>query len=101
MSGIPIQVCDACGHAVFPERALCPVCGSPEHHLAACRTGLVEQVTTHRGGGAVASVATELGPVVIARLSGDAAGGSRVELELVEGGPVATPERPAYPAVSA
>ena len=89
MSGVPVQVCDACGHAVFPARALCPRCGGREHHVEVAAGGLAEQLTTHRQGGLIASVRTELGPVVIARADDGVAAGSRVVLELDGGAPVA------------
>ncbi len=89
MSGVPLQVCEACGHAVFPVRALCPACGSRDWHTVAVSSGVVAEVTTHRRGGEIASVATELGPVLIARSPDGAAPGSRVELDLDGGAPVA------------
>ena len=89
MTGIPIQVCEACAQAVFPARALCPRCGSRSSRTETARSGVAEQVTTHRRGGAIASVATELGPVVIARAADGVAPGSPVELGLDGGAPVA------------
>jgi len=89
VTGLPVQVCDACGHAVFPERALCPRCGGRDWHAVTVAHGLVEQATTLRHGGGAASVATELGPVVIARSPDGAAPGSRVVLDLDGGAPVA------------
>jgi uncharacterized OB-fold protein len=89
VTGIPIQVCEACGQAVFPARALCPRCGGRNWRTETARSGVAEQVTTHRRGGAIASVVTELGPVVIARALDGVAPGSPVELELDGGAPVA------------
>ena len=88
MSGVPVQVCEDCGHAVFPLRVLCPACGSRDWHTVTASSGVVDQVTTHRRGGAIASVTTDLGPVVIARSPDGAAPGSRVQLELDGGAPV-------------
>jgi uncharacterized protein len=84
-----VQVC-ANGHAVFPPRVLCPVCGSREWHEAGAGPGTAEQVTTHRGGGSIASVALDAGPVVVARADGVAAG-SRVTLEDDQGRIIALP----------
>jgi uncharacterized protein len=87
---IPVQVCDACGHAVFPERVLCPRCGSRDWHAVEAAGGVAAEVTTHRAGGRVASVATSLGPVVIARAAPGVVPGTEVDLELEGGAPVAT-----------
>ena len=89
MNGVPVQVCAACGHAVFPARALCPACGVREWCTELATTGTVEQVTTHRGGGTIVSVRTALGPVVIARAGEGTAPGSAVVLGFVDGAPTA------------
>jgi uncharacterized OB-fold protein len=89
VTGVPVQVCDDCGQAVFPLRALCPACGSRDWHAVSASSGVVDEVTTHRRGGAIASVTTDLGPILIARSPDGAAPGSRVELELDGGAPVA------------
>jgi uncharacterized protein len=94
VSGIPVQVCDACGHAVFPRRVLCPRCGSREWHLERAASGVVEELTTHRRGGLIASVRTVLGPVVIARAPDGAPPGAPVSLSLERGAPVARLEVP-------
>lgn len=85
-------MCEACGQAVFPLRALCPRCGGRDWRLETAEAGTAEQVTGHRAGGAVASVATDLGPVVIARVEGDVRAGGRVSLDLDGGAPVVRPE---------
>ena len=87
---IRVQVCEVCGHAVFPLRALCPRCGSREWREAPAGPGTIEQVTTHRAGGLVASVALDAGPVLVARAADGFAPGSRVTLEDDGGAPVAT-----------
>jgi uncharacterized OB-fold protein len=84
-----VQVCDRCSHAVFPVRVLCPRCGSRDWHEIAAAGGVAEQVTTHRAGGRIASVATDAGPVVIARAGEGVERGSRVALEFDGGAPVA------------
>lgn len=90
MTELRVQVCDACGHAVFPRRVLCPRCGTREWHEAPAGPGTVEQVTTHRAGGHIASVALVAGPVVVARAGDDLAAGTRVTLVDDGGAPVAS-----------
>jgi uncharacterized OB-fold protein len=89
VSAFRVQVCDRCGHAVFPARTLCPRCGSREWHEEEAAGGVAQQVTTHRDGGRIASVASERGPIVIARAGEGVAAGSSVALELDGGAPVA------------
>lgn len=91
MIELRVQVCDSCAHAVFPERVLCPRCGSRDWHEAPAGPGTVQQVTTHRAGGHIASVATDLGPVVVARADDAVAPGARVRLSDDRGAPVASP----------
>jgi uncharacterized protein len=90
--GVPICICGACGHAVFPPRLLCPGCGASEWREEVAERGVVEEVTealfrvrsepvTRR----LASVRTEVGPVVIARLLDDAEPGAAVSLALSDG----------------
>ena len=90
MSELRVQVCAACGEAVFPERVLCPRCGSRDWHEAPAGPGTAEQVTTHRAGGEIASVALDAGPVVVARADG-VLPGSRVALEDDQGRIIALP----------
>ena len=90
MTELRVQVCSACGNAVFPPRALCPRCGSRDRREEPAGPGTVEQVTTHRAGGSVASVALDLGPVVVARATEGLAPGVRVTLGDDAGAPVAT-----------
>jgi hypothetical protein len=89
MTELTLTVC-ANGHAVFPPRALCPRCGSRDWHEASAGPGTAEQVTTHRAGGELASVALDAGPVVIARADGVEAG-ARVALEDDQGRIIALP----------
>jgi uncharacterized OB-fold protein len=89
MTQLRVQVCDACGHAVFPRRVLCPRCGAREWHEAPAGPGTVEQVTTHRAGGHIASVALLAGPVVVARAGENLVAGAGVTLEDEGGAPVA------------
>jgi len=66
---IVVPVCTACGHAVFPPRVLCPHCSGREWE-ARETDGVVEQLT-ERDRTRIASVRTQLGPVVIARVEAD------------------------------
>lgn len=90
MTRLLLQTCEACGHTVFPARALCPRCGSRDSFEQVAVAGTVEQVTTDRAGGRIALVATDLGPRVIARAAEDVAGGSRVALGADGGAAVAS-----------
>jgi uncharacterized OB-fold protein len=81
-----VFVCDACGEAFYPARALCPRCGDERPREEVVEDGVVEQATVHRGV-PLASVRTSLGPVVIARCAEPA--GTRVRLASEDGAPVA------------
>lgn len=81
-----VFVCERCGQAVFPARALCPRCGDDRWHEHAAGRGVVEEATVHRGV-PIASVRTELDPVVVARCAEPA--GTRVRLTVEDGAPVA------------
>lgn len=83
-----LPVCSACGDAVFPPRALCPHCGGRDWATAEAATGTVEEVT-ERDGTRIASVRTDLGPVVIARAPSGVERGAVVELDADVGMPVA------------
>jgi uncharacterized OB-fold protein len=85
-----IQVCGSCAEAVFPPRVLCPRCGSRELHETPAGPGTAEQVTTHRAGGQIASVALDAGPIVVARADG-VPPGSPVALEDDQGRIIALP----------
>ena len=89
---LELQVCGRCGRALFPPRALCPGCGSPEFGSEAAGPGVVEEVTARvRPDGttvAIASVRLARGPVVIARAPG-LEPGAEVALVLDDGAPVA------------
>jgi crotonobetaine/carnitine-CoA ligase len=103
MTGVPVQVCVACGHAAFPARLACPACGARNLRRESARSGIVEERTTRRATSRptptlvpdgkpaeIASVRTRLGPVLIAWSRSRAAPGSEVELTLERGIPVAT-----------
>lgn len=95
--GITVTVCRACGRSVFPRRALCSGCGGTAWRPELVEDGVVEEVTTvHHVAGAegeapigLASIRLDVGPVVVARLDGEAAFGERVELLAVDGAPIA------------
>jgi uncharacterized OB-fold protein len=89
MTELHVEVC-ANGHAVFPPRALCPRCGSGAWHAEPAGPGIAKQVTTHRAGGRIASVALDRGPIVVARAD-DVAPGARVRLEDDQGRMIALP----------
>lgn len=84
--------CADCGTTLFPARDLCPACGGAQwtKEAVSCGTVLAATVVSHRVGasepGAVhlASVRTDAGPVVIARLEAAASKGERVSLEVDE-----------------
>ena len=86
-----VPVCSACGRAVFPPRVLCPACNSRE--WTAHETGGIVEEVTERDGTRIASVRTDLGPVVIARLEADAPVGSSVALDADGGVPVVSGRR--------
>ena len=90
MTGLTVDVCVACGHSVFPRRVLCPRCGGRDWQSEDAGPAVVEQVTSHRRGGTIASVRTLRGPVVIARAPAGIAPGTEVSLGLDGGAPVAT-----------
>ncbi len=87
----PIPICAACGIAVFPPRALCPSCGGRFWVEGETNRGLAEQVT-ERAGVRIASVRTDLGPLVVARVAEGIAPGDSVLLEADGGVPVGRPE---------
>jgi uncharacterized OB-fold protein len=65
------------GHAAFPERLLCPVCGSSEWRVEDGGAGVVELVTELADGTHLASVRLGAGPRVIARPDPDELRGPR------------------------
>jgi uncharacterized OB-fold protein len=91
-AGVPIRVCRTCGHAVFPPRLLCSQCGGADWRDAVAESGVVEEATeavfrtsgerlAHR----IASVRTDAGPVVIARLVDGVEPGAAVSLDVSDG----------------
>jgi uncharacterized protein len=100
--GLPVAVCSRCGHAVFPERLLCPTCGGADWRTKEIRRGVVEESTLVRrapGGplperAALGTVQLDGGPVVVARLEPSLRPGASVRLEYRDGVPVAEPTEP-------
>ncbi|HEY1370539.1 MAG TPA: zinc ribbon domain-containing protein [Gaiellaceae bacterium] len=83
----PLPVCESCGRAAFPPRALCPSCGGSAWRSEDAAGGVVEQVSdvsaVH-----VAAVRTDLGPVVVARAPASVRAGDEIELDPDGGVPV-------------
>jgi uncharacterized OB-fold protein len=90
---LELQVCEGCGRALFPARALCPGCGGRDFRSEPAGPGVVEEVTARLLEDAstvhIASVRLAQGPVVIAR-SPDQARGAEVALFDDNGAPVVT-----------
>jgi uncharacterized OB-fold protein len=84
-----VDVCTACGTAVFPPRVLCRRCGGRERREAAVERGVLEAVT-ERDGTRIGEVRIPLGPAVVARVVSDARCGDEVELEMIDGVPTAS-----------
>jgi len=82
--------CRACGEALFPARYRCPRCGAADWTDEAAPAGVIEESTVvrHRVGASggsdahLASVRTEAGAVVIARLDEPQRAGERVRLTI-------------------
>lgn len=99
-AALEIPVCAACGHAAFPPHLACSHCGSREWRGDPNTAGTVEQTTFVRRRVGVpadappiplASVRSDLGPVVIARAEGEVGPGDRVELTTDGGVVIARP----------
>jgi uncharacterized OB-fold protein len=101
-AGVPVSVCSACGHAVFPARFLCPRCGASEWQPTHVDEGVVEEATVVRkmpGGPppapvVVGSVRLRGGVGVVARLEPGVEEDSPVMLDYVDGVPVARSTTP-------
>jgi len=84
--------CAHCGTTVFPPLYFCPSCGGGEWLERALEYGTVSESTVirHRAGQQaeavlhLATVVTDDGPVVIARLEQPSADGTRVRLYIDE-----------------
>ena len=84
--------CEHCGSTVFPARYLCFECGGAEWRERVAERGCVDELTTVRrrvgaqdgGDVGIASVTTDAGPIVIARLEGVVRAGEAVRLAIDE-----------------
>jgi predicted transcriptional regulator len=110
MSGFRVPACANCGHAVWPPRLACPVCGAAEWTEVDASTGTLLDVTEAPGyDGTPTRLGTVRlavpysrhtgirnsqrdaappegeGPPVIAGVEGDVAVGDDVELRLADG----------------
>jgi len=91
-----VFACVACGQVEFPQRLLCPSCGRDEFVEVDASNGSVKDVTTlhHRAGKAggdiayIATVLTQAGPRVIARLERLLEPGTVVSLRLESDGAI-------------
>jgi hypothetical protein len=105
MSDFAIPACANCGHAIWPPRLACPVCGAAEWEDVPAPTGTLLDVTEGPGydgeptrlgtvrlavpfadpSGKRNSGAGDAGPPVVAGIDGDAGPGDTVRLRLVDG----------------
>lgn len=105
MSDFAIPACANCGHAIWPPRLACAVCGAAEWTEVPAPTGTLLEVTEAPGydgtptrlatirlavpyadpSGKRNSRAEAEGPAVVAAVEGDIVPGDVVELELVDG----------------
>jgi uncharacterized OB-fold protein len=80
-----VPACANCGHAVWPPRLACSVCGAAEWIEVDASTGTVLEVTETPGASGktvrFGTVQLDVGPPVIAVVEG-AVAGEKVELEL-------------------
>ncbi len=74
-----IAVCDSCGRAAFPPPFLCPACGAGKWREEEASAGTLEAVAD-RGETRLGAVRLAQGPLVIARVEGDAQAGAEVSL---------------------
>ena len=103
--------CTACGHVVYPARLLCPQCSSSSWRSVPLDRGVVEETTERRRRVredrrephgewgrvervALASVRTEAGPILTARLFDALEPGTPVHLTEESGAPVARRSSP-------
>lgn len=104
MSDFAIPACANCGHAIWPPRLACAVCGAADWTEVPAPTGTLEEVTeapgidgaplrlgtvrlavrVHNSSGQEDSWREEEGPPVVAVVDGDAGPGDEVAVELVD-----------------
>lgn len=80
--GVPMRRCVDCGRVTFPGRAMCPGCAGAIFDTEVARYGVVEELTRPAGGTppVLATIRSELGPVVIAALHAEVHSGQQVAL---------------------
>ena len=85
--------CVQCDHRMFPVRFLCPKCHGNEFEAEVCASGVVTELTRSALSGEeagiymLATVASDAGPLLIARVLDEAVQrGDRVALVLRDGG---------------
>jgi uncharacterized OB-fold protein len=101
-AGLPVSICSACGHAVFPARLFCPRCGASEWGNRQVEEGVVEDATVvlRAPGGplpapvSLGTVRLEGGLLLVARLEPHVEEGASVRLEYRDGVPVAQTKEP-------
>ena len=77
-----IERCATCEQATYPRRLACPVCGASTWTSEVAEGGVVEQVTIVRKASTlIASVRTDAGPMLVARVTVDVQAGARVVLQ--------------------
>ncbi len=89
----PVPTCAACGHGVFPPRALCPTCGHRDWTTRAVGAGVVESCT-EANAVRIAAVRVEPDVVLVVRLEAAAEPGDEVALRSDGGVPVAVRPTP-------
>lgn len=102
-----VAKCRACGYLAYPERIICPSCGAADWGKALADTGVVEQLTVRRpvlkrrqlpwgdwldqSETRLASVRTDAGPRVVARVAAGVVPGDRVSLSASGSTAIAVP----------
>ena len=97
---IDIQTCVACGEHYFPHRALCRRCGGGAFSVTTAEQGEVERATVLTDGSVIATVRTDVGPLVIARAEAHVEPGDVISLTShpeLSPGQAFVPIRPANP----
>ncbi len=89
MSDFAIPACTNCGHAIWPPRLACPVCGAAEWEDVPAPTGTLLDVTEAPGYDGepirLGTVKLDAGPPVIAGIDADVDPGETVSLHLADG----------------
>ncbi|WP_158885896.1 ATP-dependent acyl-CoA ligase [Amycolatopsis anabasis] len=95
MTGIHLSRCRSCGAVHFPRRDACPRCHRDDLTAAPARHGVIEELTT-TGERTLASVRTELGPIVVASFPAGAQVEPGDEVRLTSTPDTSSPEPVAY-----